>query len=212
MAGIPQNFQAISNVLANYDFVDIVSGTGIIQLYAGNTVDTKLLSNHTFYSDVLYHEGTTTGAAAEKVLDLDFDVLLNRPLDIKGKVVVNVPIYLYCVSGVGAYVKVRVRKWDGSTETEIYDNDSSVLTIGGGGGTSYALKAIDLTIPLTHFKIGEYLRLTVEGWADITGANNATMRIANDPMNRITDGTLDWDSTAEIPSKLVFQCPVRLNL
>ena len=36
---------------AVYNFEDIVSGTGIILLYAGTTVDKNVLSNFVFYSN-----------------------------------------------------------------------------------------------------------------------------------------------------------------
>jgi len=119
MAGIPVNFQAISNVLPTYQFIDIAAGTGIIKFYAGNTVDLKLLSNHTYYSDeVKITSARLTSATYAKELDLDFDVVLNRPLSLRGKIVVNVPFMLYHDdSTIDGDVKVRVRKWDGSTET-----------------------------------------------------------------------------------------------
>ena len=44
MAGVPTNFQTLSNVLPTYNFVDIIAGTGFVNFYAGNTVDLKLLS------------------------------------------------------------------------------------------------------------------------------------------------------------------------
>ena len=94
MAGIPQNFAAISNALPTYNFVDIAAGTGIINFYAGDTVDTDLLSNSTFYSDTVADSGNLPATNYGKVLDVDYDVLLNRPLDIAGKVVLNVPVGL----------------------------------------------------------------------------------------------------------------------
>lgn len=208
MAGIPQNFQSFSNVLANYDFVDIAAGTGFINFYAGNTVDIKLLSNYTYYSEEVYTSSASyNDADYTKVLDLDFDCVLNRPLDICGKTVVNVPIAINRTSGtVYGYVTVRVRKYSGTTETEVATNDSSALA--NASGTAYDMKTVDVDIPLTHYKIGDTLRLTIEGWGKQTGSGAGYLYIANDPMNRSTT----WDTTAAVPSKLEFQCPVRLNL
>lgn len=207
MAGVPPNFQAISNVLANYDFVDIVSGTGIINLYAGKTVDVKLLSNYTFYSEpfVTRSAGNAT-AAYVKNIDEDFDVVVNRTLVLKGKIVVNVPMAIDSSVNHYGYVKVILRKYSGGSETDIVSNDSSATA--ATGVEVYVMKAIDLDIPLTVFKIGDILRITVEGYDKSTGAGTAYISIAYDPMNRTTG----WDSTAAVPSKLIFQCPVRLNI
>ena len=210
MAGVPKNFEAISNVLANYNYVDLAAGTGIILFYAGKTADLSLLSNNEFYSEPIFTtSGSFSEVASTKRIDLDFDVQLNRPLVIKGIVVLNVPIRIYVSQDTTqVIVTARVRKWDGVTETEICTNDSSA-SLRTGAGTSYFMKAIDLTIPLTTFKIGETLRLTIELWSSRSGvAGNADCGVAFDPMNRVTD----WDTTGTVPSKLVFQCPVMLNL
>lgn len=209
MAGIPQNFAAISNVLPTYNFTDLAAGTGIITFYAGNTIDLNLLSNNTFYSDTVSKSASvSTSGAYAKDLDLDFDCLLNRPLVIQGKVVVNVPILVTnSLADVYGYVVVRLRKWDGVTETEIADNTSSVAFV--NGGSKYLMTGTDLNIPLTTFKKGEYLRLTVEGWAKYVGLqDSATIKIGCDPMNR----SADWDGSGAVPSRLVLQLPVRLNL
>jgi hypothetical protein len=220
MAGIPQNFQSISPVIANYDFVDIASGTGYINFYAGKTVDLNLLSNFTYYSD--NNKIATAGTEVFEInvytlsLDVDFDTVLNRPLDIRGKGILSLPIRLSAYGSVGTtqytYATVKLRKWDGVTETEICENDSSVLSAAGTGSitTNYAMLSIDLNVPITHFKQGENLRLTILLYAktsDVT-VSGSTPSIGHDPMNRTTG----WDTTGVVPSLMRFQCPVRLNL
>lgn len=208
MAGIPQNFQSLSNVLPTYNFIDIASGTGYVVLYAGKTVDLNLLSNNSFYSDpdTTSASGGTGGYA--KIIDLDFDVLLNRPLNMAGISVLNVPIKLSSVTTTShAYIVARVRKWDGVTETEIVDNQSSTLDV-AGAATTYYMFGIDLNIPLTHFKVGQYLRLTIEVWTNRDGAGSTSLTLAHDPKGRTTN----FDTTGAVPSSLIFQLPVRLNL
>ena len=193
MAGVPTNFQAISNVLPTYNFVDIASGTGYVNFYAGTTVDKMALSNFTYYSDTIYASTT----------DDDYDVLLNRPMDLKGLGIVNVPVYIDRNGNPSttAHVTVKLRKWDGSTETEIVSNDSTTLL--NASTAAYYMQAVDLVIPLTHFKIGETLRLTIQIVFD-----RGIMYYGHDPQNRSTG----WDTTGAVPSRLTFQCPVRLNL
>ena len=204
MAGVPQNFSALSNVLANYDFVDIASGTGYVNFYAGNTVDLKILSNFTYYSKDVQLQGTSThGAGDELILDTDYDCVINRPLNLKGLGVVNVPVYSGYSSNV-VYVIVILRKWNGVTETDIVTNTSSTFS----GAALFSMLSVDLDIPLTHFKIGETLRLTIQYHCTNTTGSNFTVGYGQDPKGR----TSGFDSTGAVPSTLTFQCPVRLNL
>lgn len=207
MAGIPQNFSAISNVLANYNFVDIVAGTGIINFYAGSSVDLLLLSNHEFYSEPILHTYAIANAmAAQLAVSIDFDVYVNRPLNIFGKTILNVPLSLSASSASHAYIIARVYKQSGGVETEICNNTSN--TYDGAAAITYKMSAIDLDMALTHFKIGDILRLTLDVWAYNTVSAAHTVSIGHDPMNRTTG----WDATGAVPSKLTFQVPVRLNL
>lgn len=215
MAGKPRNFQAISNVLPTYNFVDIIAGTGYVNFYAGNTVDIYSLSNFTFYSETV---STATGAmpgpsAATKLLDIDFDVVLNRPLDIKGLGIVNVPIALQNAhvdaSGYG-YVIVTLRRVTGGVESDIVTNTSSAFYSTAGSVTTYKMFSLDLNITsVNHYKIGDTLRLTVEFWGEMNHAGGTLYGfLGNDPLNR----SAGWDSSGAVPSRLSFQCPVRLNL
>lgn len=213
MAGIPQNFQAISNVLSNYNFVDIASGTGYINFYCGDTVDKSLLSNFSYYANTIVTSHAAGSAAYTLQIDIDYDTVMNRPLDLRGLGIVNVPIYLINTDAGGGknittYVTAILRKWDGSTETDIVSNDSSVVTSTSTFG-AYTMLSIDLDVPLTHFKVGETLRLTIDVYSRYNvGATTGTVSIAHDPKNRTTG----WDTSGAVPSQLLFQCPVRLNL
>lgn len=211
MVGVPKALpEVLSNVLANYNFVDIASGTGYITFYAGDTVDLKLLSNSTYYADTVA-ESVNDGATVVYVLvlDHDFDVVLNRPLDVKGLGIVNIPLGILTSNGaypVNAYVTTKLRKWDGVTETDIATNDSRVLTT-NSTSLVYTMLAVDLSVAnVTHFKKGETLRLSINvyGKCEATG----TYKYAHDPKSRTTG----WDTTGAVPSQLTFQCPVRLNL
>jgi hypothetical protein len=210
MAGIPQNFQSVSNVLPTYSFVDIASGTGYVTFYAGATVDLKLLSNFTYYSDTFVYSGNTNSTTYVSLLDHDYDTVLNRPLVLYGKGIVNIP-YAYKRGAAGTcvtYAKVTLRKYDGVTETDICTNDSREVTY-TSGTLQYDILSVDLNIPLTTIKKGETLRLTIEVFAHSNNiADTAYAYYASDPKGRTTG----WDTTGAVPSVLTFQCPVRLNL
>lgn len=206
MAGVPSNFQSISPVIANYDFVDIASGTGYINFYAGKTVDKNLLSNNVFYSDTVFSTTTYT-TDPTLIYDVDFDVVLNRPLDVRGLGIVNVSIGLTNNTGTpsvtGGYIVATLRKYSGS-ESDIVTNTSRAVSVNTTTLPYYEMLAIDLDIPLTHFKPGDTLRLTIQMYGTGTGGTK-TAGFGHDPANR----TSTWSSVGSI---LQFQCPVRLNL
>jgi len=191
------------------DATDVMSGTGIIIMYAGMTTNLAgtinyLLSNKTFYSTpILKSDGMTAGDTYAKDIDVNFDYTINRSLTIEGKAVVNVPFYMIAATNPGfAYVYARLKK-DG---VEIASNTSHVNETEG----TYNMASIFLDIPKTTFKLGSTLTLTVEVWAHGGNSNSvdSNVRLAADPMNRTTG----WDATGVCPSKLVFQLPTKITL
>jgi hypothetical protein len=225
MAGIPQNFQAISNVLANYNFVDIAAGTGYINFYPASTVDLKLLSNNKFYSDSFIEVSADTASTNYvAAFDHDFDIILNRPLDVQGYGIVNVPVSFKTNNSSGTssvYVTAILRRVTGGVESDVVSNDSTVRSWGGATAYVFTMLAVDLNAPLQHYKKGDTLRLTIMVYHKIDNASyKSTVRYAHDPQNRVYDWVpvggsataLTWDTTAAVPSILTFQCPVRLNL
>ena len=200
--------------IASYDIADIAAGTGIINFYAGNTVDLKLLSNVRYYSDDVYLYNTFNDSSKYVLyLDIDFDVTINKPIQIGGLCVVNIPMARNGGSTGGdgtTYIRpdVRIRKYDGTTETDLAVASGSVFSGAEGGTYTYNMFAVDLDIPDTQFKAGEILRLTVEGWAKGGGTGPPQIRLGNDPMNR----TAGWDTSGDVPSNLIFQLPTRIDL
>ena len=212
MAGIPQNFQEISNVIPTYQFIDLAAGTGFISFYAGKTVDLNLLSNYQFYSDNITTYASIPQGSYELIIDNDFDVVFNRPINISGLTILNIPIGLtgsQVNCDINSYIVVTLKKWDGVTETTIATNQTTQVNM-ATNGSYYYMTATDLNIPLTHIKIGETLRLTLECYAKYNHAVGGTQNfiLGHDPKSRTTG----WDTTGAVPSQLVLQLPVRLNL
>ena len=202
-------YQSLSNAVASYSFVDIASGTGYITLYAGLTEDLKVLSNTEFYSHTIYSEETAATTSFTKEMDCDFDVLINRPTYLKGTCIVNLPTKFIIGNGAYAgsvYHKIIIRKWDGTTETDIISHTLDTTT--GNSETIYKMNAVGLVLPLTLFKVGDTLRITIEGWGKVVtaGGTPLTVGIAHDPKGRATD----WDAT--VPSIFTVQIPVRVDV
>lgn len=143
--------------VVNYDFLDITTGKGILTLYGGDHYSpskTWILTPNTFYAS----DGSTyVGAGA--TLDIDFDLVLKRPLIVEGTCLVTAPIYVQAPAATAITPTIYFRKWDGSTETE-YASSAVAYTTGTSAGQSYVINAM-FDIPNTSFKIGETVRISV---------------------------------------------------
>jgi hypothetical protein len=209
-----KKYQSQSNALASYNWTDLAANTGVVQFYGFvNEISGSVLrglSQQTLYSSEIEKYYLNTNDAWTQVMDLDFDLTpFNAPATIMGVGQIQQGYYL---QGSAAYARVffiyRVRKWDGSTETEI----ASVVSQYTQTDATIVMPVANLpiTIPQTQFKIGEQLRLTVEVWMMRVGAANTYFALGEDPKNR--DGTYIKPSTVSTTSSLIFACPFSLDL
>jgi len=197
-------FTTASPVIASYDFIDIASGTGYINMYAGRTIDLEMLSNFTYYSDPIMEESATEmGTSGNHLwLERNFDFTVNKSTVYEGTGIVNVPVGIRCVSGgPNLYAIAKIIKYAGS-ESVIAQNTSRVFS--NTSGTKYSMLGIDIAIPKTLFQKGEVFRLSIEIW----GQGHGYAQLAYDPKNRTTG----WDTTGAVPSTLTAQIPVRVDL
>lgn len=207
---IPETFKRTGNrPTINYDFIEFASGFGIATLYLGNTVDKKTISSSTFYSNSVWTQSSNMTTTADALrLDHDYDIEIQKPMTIEGVAIVNAGIGVYRSGATNTgYFVFKLRKYSGSTETEIANNTSSIHTNSGTVGYTYAYTCTDITVPRTHFAIGDILRLTVEVWG-AGGANPSYVAYAHDPANRTTG----WDGTGVVPSKLILNLPIRVEI
>lgn len=218
-----KKYQSASGVIASYNYTDIAAGTGITNFYAGEvsisgSSISRILSNVEFYSNSISTEDYTgTDTSYTEKFDLDFDVLINKNFVIEGKTNVNIPVMIGITgsndgASMSAYVVVKLRKWDGTTETEIASNTTKLFyaenAVGADEETAvYDISAVYLDIPQTIFKTGEYLRLTCIGYAKRVQDGTYHFKLGYDPMNR----SIDWDAAGS-PSSLILQIPQRLDL
>src|SRR3990167_2438325 len=116
-----------SENLTTYSFDDISSGTGFVYLYGSQNSKDGTSNIYRLTPTIHYTQQTYISAAISNAnnglatLDIDFDMLMNKTTIIKGDVICNVPVRLDTTAGARGNIKVKclVRKWDGSTETEI---------------------------------------------------------------------------------------------
>jgi hypothetical protein len=108
---------------------------------------------------------------------------------------------------------VRVRKYDGSTETEIALAQSEDTGVGYEASPVAKKKVhyFPITIPQTHFKRGDILRVTLECWSyQGASAGNGTFAIAHDPMNR--DGNYIKPSSDDPATTTQFKIEIPFRL
>ena len=206
----------VEAAIASYDYYDIAEGTGIKKFYGYVTKDSAGLKYYLGIDAVYSSLIETVTAAAEYPgyniqLDLDFDLTpFNLPRIIKGTALINQAMHVFVGTkpSVNAYIIYKVRKWDGTTETEIASIQTETIT-----GIAEKIFSIPITIPKTHFKKGEILRLSVQIYAAIgdpgTGTGGGTV-IGHDPKNR--DGTYLTPSTDDTITLLEFYCPFSIDL
>jgi len=176
MANLPQAFpQVPPSAIASYDYFDIAEGTGMKQFYlctseiTGPAVDYHLVGN-VIYSAELYLQFATAS-------DIDFDLsAFNFPKTISGTGILQIAFRNAGASGT-CYIICRLKK-----------NDTVIVSIQSPTEASAAQGVwnMPITIPQTHFKKGDVLRLTIEGYQG--GAGIASIGL--DPMNREATGVM----------------------
>ncbi|KKK80157.1 hypothetical protein LCGC14_2826290, partial [marine sediment metagenome] len=166
-----------------FDWVDFVAATGYVIFDGVNAINSTgsnymlidaQAASGAFGNDNRAGSGAKTtpfitvtqggGAGPTKSMDLDFDATqFQLPRTIEGDAFVGLTLGGDDGSSTGgAFIIAKLRKWDGSSETDIASVQSETLTLTLNKETSYALKIV---VPRTHFKQGEQIRLTIEFWS-----------------------------------------------
>lgn len=185
-------------IISSYSFADTVQNVGYIKFYGLITSDDELLTPQTPYSNEVTKSAVTViTTTPAKVLDVDFDVLFNVQARIRGLAYVTVPVANYAPDSAitkTVYIVARIRKYDGSTETEIANKQGKSWTYATTATNIYtSLHTVAINVPLTKIKKSEYLRVTIEVWASInSGTTGPTdeIWIGADPQGRLTS----WDN------------------
>lgn len=180
-------FPQSNNFTTNYSWVDVADATGYIlyEFWASHPNTGSTTYNLTPFasmsslistknSGVLdFNTGTKSNTVAANYIDLDFDSTpFNLPRTIKGDAIIRLSASISEIdpgSGYQAIPTIKFRKWNGATETEIASCDGYILYCDTDATESWTLKC---TIPQTHFKKGDMLRITIQfsSWVDSPGS------------------------------------------
>ena len=206
------------NILHN--FTDVVTGRSFVTLYGGVTRvtggATYVLSGTTidsaidvFSAPFQYYVTIADGQVAGTALDLDFDVTVNRPVQVEGTAICNVSFgqYAFGAGDDGQYTLTAIfRKYSGVTETDlataVTDAKDPSDTIKQG-----RREALPLTIAKTSFKVGDIMRLTLQLKFLATCGATKKFFIAHEPTNKDTTPVLpnDVDSTLILKVPFIVQ-------
>ena len=202
--GVPVIYRRTGEkAIASYNYTDIADATGNV-IFNGFAHQEQTSVSYALNAEAFYSEGVGitnpdlengyTSVAGNtssfnKDMDLDFDVVLNRSQRIKGKAWAQFtwgsPDTTDALARGEGYIICRIRKWDGTTETEISSAQSETLVVDANAG-HYASTNILIDLPtITHFKKGDTLRVTIEYWWKKTNTNARYIRFYHDPQNAL---------------------------
>lgn len=144
-------------VIASYDYTDIAEGTGIIKFYGGKyAVDaTPANDQYRLNSNIILPSSTSTSLSTG-TNEFDFDVTFNSSRIIGGTGYIQIPVYIQSTGTITP--KVTIIHYDGTTETTLVAQITMVTLSGTASAFESVLK---FTVPQTHFKKGETLRVNL---------------------------------------------------
>lgn len=175
---------------------EFATGRGFLNLFLGNVAGSNRLSDATFYSEKINIVGAANAAGETKTsIDEDFDLDFNKTIIIEGEAVINLNMGM-SADGTATYnviPTVKIRKWDGSTETEVVSvtGTTTVMTM-QVDWVKLNLNTIVLNIPRTTYKFGESLRVSVSVTIQrSSGSGSAQIALVNDPKGRLINTVID---------------------
>jgi len=216
MGKVRQFFRSVTEpIFASFSTTDIFQGIAYIDAYGtkNNTgANFIVITVADYNSDPIQ---TVTSAVAVdttfgKEVDIDFDLEITKSTTFDGQFFANIPTAITPASQTAEwYSIVRIRKWDGSTETEIVNAQGVGSSTSTGTNKSH-LDAVQVDFPRTRFQKGQTLRLTIEIWAKTTAStSNIEIYLGHDPIERTSTVFPTDDHTS---TQLRFRLPIKTSI
>lgn len=172
------------NVL--YNATDVITGRSFQTLYLGaTTVTTPTIGYHlTGYTWDATPPNTAytpsgDGVTFRKDGDTDFDITVNKHISIEGTAIMNFSWQLTTTGNSQTYIIVKMRKYDGTTETDL-GSATTVTQVNNGN----VRESLPISIAKTHFKVGDIMRVTVELWLQTNVGSTTHTDLLHDPTDR----------------------------
>lgn len=187
---LPRQFKKSAPPAFTIGFTDFLTNRAYLTMFAGKTANGYVLSSISYYSND--DEAATQGGSGG-TNDIDFDAIAEVPLILEGTAIVWIPL-CHASNGSGGgdvntTITVRIRKWDGTTETTLVSQTVTANQVTSTGSRPCFLYSASLTIPRETFVPNDVIRLTIETTAP-TG--NQEILVIHDPKGR------DWNGSTSI--------------
>ena len=215
-----QPFTTTTPVIATFDFTELASGTGIITLsaYSSETsggLDYHLTSDTTQFSSTI--ETLVNQDAATVTIDEDYDLPeFNESITLNGVATVSFTLVIKADAAAGStgVATVTIRKFDGTTETDLVSVTSPTIPNPSSTATTKELMVIPLTIPKTVFQKGDTLRLTIVAVGTRAGSLSHRIYLGHDPRNRDSSdagGIVPSTDDPDTISSTIFKVPFDID-
>lgn len=187
--------------VASYSYTDLAAGTGYVTYYLADTQSGGILMTSSDYSNHITSSGETASGGFEICVDRDFDLKFQKPQTIKGKALATFTQGVY-VTGADTFhtqAFIHIRKWDGTTETNIASGASDIFVSDTGAGTHSRTECVEIQVPRTHFKRDDYLRVSVVSYGkQVSGTGPEQCGFGHDPADRNASTTFDYCSGSAV--------------
>ena len=210
MPNVPVKFRKSGEQsVASFSFQEFTEGNGTI-IYNGITHDEEGTQTYSLLTPVtpsfsLATSAAASGGSATKVVDVDFDITFNQPAILIGTARAIFTFFLSTSTGTGGnptFFIVKLRK-DSGGESEIISAQTNTVNHANSTNKGYQ-QIMEMTVPRTHFKKGDILRVTVEGWSEKNGTRTATIGFAHDPLDADSGSIPDNSKTKQFKIYIPF--------
>jgi hypothetical protein len=188
-----------------YDYVETATGVGYLRVYLSDFGDGTYSFSTTptdSHNKLQTHQGGDQ-AQASKELDLDFDIKTAESFIIEGTAKTQCTYRQVGTTNkqTTQYHVIKIRKYDGTTETDIATiTTSSLVTNNSNGHDLYRRDQSQAAATTTFVAATDTLRITVEVWmrGDPNDGTQGTATIYYDPTNRTPVDTDNKSTTYEV--------------
>lgn len=210
---LPLNFPipAGEQSLISYSFSEGVSKTAYITFYVvADSTGSKFLSSTDIHSDEGY-TNTQKGENTTGSEEYNIDIEIKSPIIAKGRAFVSATCYAQRASaGTGnGYFKIRLYKYDGSTETEIGAQVTTQTATSSSSTYDDVRVLASFDVARTHFAIGDIFRLNIEFWWDNTGTGGSKSGWFHDGKNRDFTGRTNLGEAT--PTNVIVNLPLEVQ-
>jgi hypothetical protein len=215
MAGLPINIPIpAEQAVASYDYQDIINGFGIVEFKASatttSTTTLRNLNNNVIQSDPVSAATSIPQAATyTKIAEHDFITSpFNTPRVLNGNCIFSVAMTLSgnINNNCNAYLILKLRKWDGTTNTELGSVQTANKTNGASSKTTTSRFSLPISVTNISFKRLEMIKITIEQWAFVPiSGGSGTLTVHHDPLGTAIGSGDNPTATTNFTSYLPFK-------